>query len=152
MDSGCSRHMTGNSHWFSSLTPVMNKEYITFGDNGRGRVRSVGSIRVNDAFVLSNVAFVENLHYNLLSVSQLLEDGFEVFFKRGCSRVLYRQGELVCRISSFDRIFRADFSNSFGSSRCLLANPISELWKWHRRLGHLSFDLLTRLSSLDLIR
>ena len=28
----------------------------------------------------------------------------------------------------------------------------SELWKWHRRLGHLSFDLLARLSSLDSIR
>ena len=151
MDSGCSRHMTGNSHWFSSLTPVMNKEYITFGDNGRGKVRSVGSIHVNDSFVLKNVAFVENLHYNLLSVSQLLEDGFEVRFKRGCSRVLDRQGELVCRISSFDRIFRADFSTSFGSSRCLIANPASELWKWHRRLGHLSFDLLVRLSSMGLI-
>jgi hypothetical protein len=23
-----------------------------------------------------------------------------------------------------------------------------ELWKWHRRLGHLSFDLLSRLSGL----
>src|SRR5579859_4605869 len=119
--------MTGNSHCFSSLTPVMNKEYITFRDNGRGKVRSVGSIHVNDSFVLKNVAFVENLHYNLLSVSQLLEDGFEVRFKRGCSRVLDRQGELVCRISSFDRIFRADFSTSFGPSRCLLANPVSEL-------------------------
>ena len=69
VDFGCSRHMTGNSHWFSSLTPVMNKEYITFGDNGQGKVRSVGSIRVNDGFVLSNVAFVENLHYNFLSVT-----------------------------------------------------------------------------------
>ena len=105
----------------------MNKEYITFGDNGRGKVRSVGSIHVNDSFVLKNVAFVENLHYNLLSISQLLEDGFEVRFKRGCSRVLERQGELVCRISSFDRIFRADFSKSFGSARCLIANPASEL-------------------------
>jgi transposase InsO family protein len=28
----------------------------------------------------------------------------------------------------------------------------SELWKWHRRLGHLSFDLLCRLSGLDLLR
>src|SRR5579859_4257757 len=119
--------MTGNSHWFSSLTPVMTKEYITFGDNGRGRVRSVGSIRVNDAFVLSNVAFVENLHYNLLSVSQLLEDGFEVRFKHGFSHVLDRQGEFVCPISSFDWIFSADFSTSFGPSRCLLANPVSEL-------------------------
>jgi hypothetical protein len=34
----------------------------------------------------------------------------------------------------------------------LVAGSSSELWKWHRRLGHLSFDLLARLSSFDLIR
>ena len=33
MDSGCSRHMTGSHRWFSSLTPMKDKEYITFGDN-----------------------------------------------------------------------------------------------------------------------
>ena len=33
-----------------------------------------------------------------------------------------------------------------------MATPSSDLWKWHRRLGHLSFDLLSRLSSLDLIQ
>jgi hypothetical protein len=38
IDSGCSRHMTGDRRWFSSLTLVMTKEYITFGDNGKGRV------------------------------------------------------------------------------------------------------------------
>jgi hypothetical protein len=27
-----------------------------------------------------------------------------------------------------------------------------ELWKWHRRLGHLSFDLLCRLNVLGLLR
>src|SRR5579859_5107045 len=144
--------MTGSSRWFFSLTPVMHKEYITFGDNGRGRVRSVGSVKVNDGFVLKEVALVNSLHFNLLSVSQLLDDGFEVLFKKGSSRVLDHQGDLMCRISPFGRVFRVDFSKSFGSAHCLVANPSSELWKWHRRLGHLSFDLLARLSSLDLIR
>src|SRR5579871_4023586 len=90
VDSGCSRHMTGSSRWFSSLTPVMHKEYITFGDNGRGRVRSVGSIKVNDGFVSSEVALVESMHFNLLSVSQLLKADFEVHFKKACSQVLDR--------------------------------------------------------------
>jgi hypothetical protein len=40
IDSGCSRHMTGDKGWFSSLVPVVTKRYITFGDNGRGRVLS----------------------------------------------------------------------------------------------------------------
>jgi hypothetical protein len=34
IDSGCSRHMTGDKGWFSSPVPVVTKRYITFGDNG----------------------------------------------------------------------------------------------------------------------
>jgi hypothetical protein len=34
IDSGCSRHMTGDKGWFSSLIPVVTKRYITFGENG----------------------------------------------------------------------------------------------------------------------
>jgi hypothetical protein len=34
IDSGCSRHMTGDKGWFSCLVPVVTKSYITFGDNG----------------------------------------------------------------------------------------------------------------------
>jgi hypothetical protein len=33
-----------------------------------------------------------------------------------------------------------------------LAGSSSELWKWHRKLGHWSFDLLSRLSKLNLVR
>jgi hypothetical protein len=36
IDSGCSRHMTRDKGWFSSLIPVVTRRYITFGDNGRG--------------------------------------------------------------------------------------------------------------------
>ena len=71
---------------------------------------------------------------------------------RSASRVLDSQGNLVCQIVPFGHVCRDDFSHSFGSSRCLVAGSSSKLWKWHRRLGHLSFDLLARLSSLDLIR
>jgi hypothetical protein len=49
------------------------------------------------------------------------------------------------------KIFRADFSQCVGSSRCLVASVSAELWKWHRRLGHLSFDLLSHLSGLGLV-
>jgi hypothetical protein len=44
IDFGCSRHMTGDKGWFSSLVPVVTKRYITFGDNGRGCVLSEGEI------------------------------------------------------------------------------------------------------------
>ena len=50
------------------------------------------------------------------------------------------------------QIFRADFSQAIGLARCLVAGPSLGLWKWHRRLGHLSFDLLSHLSGLNLVR
>jgi hypothetical protein len=80
IDSGCSRHMTGDKGWFSSLVPVVTKRYITLGDSGRGRVLSKGEIKVSDKITLRRVALVQSLGYNLLSVSQLLDEGFEVLF------------------------------------------------------------------------
>jgi hypothetical protein len=38
MDSDCSRHMTRNKKWFFSLTPLSHKEYVTFGDDKKGKV------------------------------------------------------------------------------------------------------------------
>ena len=54
----------------------MTKEYITFGDNSHGKVQLVGLIKVNEKFMLKEVAKVDNLHFNLLSISQLLHDGW----------------------------------------------------------------------------
>ena len=52
-----------------------------FGNNGRGKVRGLGAVRVSDRFNLREVALVSNLGFNLLSVSQFLDEGFEVRFK-----------------------------------------------------------------------
>ena len=72
MDSGCSRHMTGNDKWFSSLTSMRSKEYIVFGENGKGKVHGIGAVCVSDRFTLREVALVSNLGFNLLSVSPFL--------------------------------------------------------------------------------
>jgi hypothetical protein len=60
-----------------------------------------GTIRANESFVLKDVALVSNLHFNLLSILNLLKDDYEVRFKRGLSRVLNAKGDLVCQISPF---------------------------------------------------
>jgi hypothetical protein len=84
-------------------------------------------------------------------VSQLLDEGFEVLFRPGGSRILDSRGDLVCMVVLEGQLFRVDFSQSFGIERCFLAGSSSELWKWHRKWGHLSFDLLSRLSKLNLV-
>jgi hypothetical protein len=64
---------------------VVGMEYITFEDKSRGKVVSSGSVRVNESFVLKDVALVSNFDFNFLSISQLLEDDYEVCLKKGFS-------------------------------------------------------------------
>jgi hypothetical protein len=130
----------------------MTKEYITFGDNGKGRVLSVGTVKVSESVTLRRVALVKSLEFKLLSVSQLLDEGFVVHFKMGASRVLDSRGDLVCTIIHEGQIFRDNISQCVYSSRCLFVGFSAKLWKWHRGLGHLSFDLLSRFSELGLVR
>jgi hypothetical protein len=72
--------MTGDKKWFSSLTYLSHKEYVTFGDDKKGKVLSTNVIKVNDIFTLNDVALMNRLRYNLLSVSQLVDVDLHVLF------------------------------------------------------------------------
>jgi hypothetical protein len=61
--------MIKNKKWFSSLTPLSHKEYVTFGDDKKGKMLGIDIIKVNDCFTLNDVALVDRLRYNLLPVS-----------------------------------------------------------------------------------
>jgi hypothetical protein len=81
MNSGHSRHMTKNKKWFSSLTPLSHKEYVTFGDDKKGKVKTNDIININEHFISKDIALVEHLKYNLLSVSLVLDDGLKISFQ-----------------------------------------------------------------------
>jgi hypothetical protein len=85
MDSGCSRHMTGDKKWFSSLTPLSHKEYVTFGDDKKGKVFGTDIVKVNNCFTFNDVALVDRLIYNLFFVSQLVDADLSVLFHKSDS-------------------------------------------------------------------
>jgi hypothetical protein len=74
--------MTSDKKWFSSLTPLSHKKYVTFGDDKKGKVLGTGIIKVNDFFTLNDVALVDRLRYNLLSISQLVDADLDVLFDK----------------------------------------------------------------------
>jgi hypothetical protein len=127
MDSGYSRHMTENKKWFSSLTPLSHKEYVTFGDDKTGKVLGTDVIKVNDCFTLNDVALVDRLTYNLLSISQLCDADLSVLFCKSDLHVLDSSGKRVCGISRIRNIFQPDFSFAQSSLRCLISQFSFEL-------------------------
>jgi hypothetical protein len=120
---------------------LSHKEYVTFGDDKKCKVLGTGIIKVNDYFTLNDVALVDKLRCNLFSVSQLVDVDLDVLFHKSSLQVLDSSGKLVCGISHLGNVFQADFSFAQSYVKCLISQSSSELWKWHRRLGHLSFNL-----------
>jgi hypothetical protein len=74
--------MTKNKKWFSSHTPLSHKEYVTFGDDKKDKVLGTSIIKINGFFILNDVALVDKLRYNLLSVSQLVDAYLDVLFHK----------------------------------------------------------------------
>jgi hypothetical protein len=83
---------------------------VTFMDDKKGKVLDTGVIKVNDCFILNDVALVDRLRYILLSVSQLCDIDLSVLFHKSNLHVLDSSGKRVCDISRIRNIFQVDFS------------------------------------------
>jgi hypothetical protein len=90
---------------FSNLTPLSHKEYVTFEDDKNGKVLVTDVIKVNDCFTLNDVALVDRLRYNLLSISQLCDADLSMLFRKSDSHVLDSFGKRVCGISRIENVF-----------------------------------------------
>jgi hypothetical protein len=95
-------------------------EYVTFGDGKNGKVLSTDVIKVNDFFTLNDVALMDTLRYNLLSISQLVELDLDVIFHKSDSCVLDSSSKLTCGISHIGKVFQDDFSFAQSSMKCLI--------------------------------
>jgi hypothetical protein len=78
---------------------------VTFGDEKKGNVLGTGVIKVNDCSTLNDVALVDRLRYNLLSISQLCDTDLSVFFCKSDSHVLDPFGKRICDISHIGNVF-----------------------------------------------
>jgi hypothetical protein len=105
---------------FQPYSPV-TQGVCDFLDDKRSKVLGTGIIKVNDHFTLNDVALVDKLRYNLLSISQLVDTDLDVLFHKYGSRVLDSSSNLVCGISRIDKVFQADFSFAQSSVKCLIS-------------------------------
>ena len=70
--------MTGDPRMFTSLDEeVDGQERITFGDNSKGKVQGLGKVIISNDHSISNVLYVASLSFNLLSIGQLCDLGFQ---------------------------------------------------------------------------
>nr|GEV64665.1 retrovirus-related Pol polyprotein from transposon TNT 1-94 [Tanacetum cinerariifolium] len=77
IDSGCSRHMTGNKCYLTDFE-AYDGGFVSFGD-GKGRISGKGKIKT-EKLDFDDVYFCKELKYNLFSVSQMCDKKNNVLF------------------------------------------------------------------------
>ncbi|MGI4673429.1 hypothetical protein ACR2XN_28600 [Klebsiella pneumoniae] len=80
LDSGCSRHMTGDRALLSKMVERAGP-VVTFGDDSKGYTTGYGNLELGNVIV-EEVSLVDGLAHNLLSISQFCDKDYEVLFKK----------------------------------------------------------------------
>ncbi|GKF25103.1 hypothetical protein Tco_0080997, partial [Tanacetum coccineum] len=79
VDNGCSRHMTGNIDYLSDFKEC-DRGYVAFGGGAYGgRITGKGTLKT-DNLDFEDVYFVNELKFNLFSVSQMCDKKNYVLF------------------------------------------------------------------------
>lgn len=81
LNSECSRHMTRDKGCLISLQDKDGRS-VTFGNNENSKIKCIRTNGKNGSALIKDVQFVEGLKHNLLSISQLCNNGYEVTFKQ----------------------------------------------------------------------
>ncbi|KAJ9565361.1 hypothetical protein OSB04_001327 [Centaurea solstitialis] len=159
VDSGCSRHMTGI---MSLLEDFKRFEggHVAFGDNPTGGKIS-GKRKVSKGkMTFDDVYYVEQLRYNLLSVSQVCDKKFGVFFTNTECLILapgfkIDESQVMLRTPRKDNVYCLDIedASSLSSLNCLFSKAsVSESSLWHRRMCHMNFKNMNLLVKNNLVR
>nr|GFA06628.1 ribonuclease H-like domain-containing protein [Tanacetum cinerariifolium] len=153
IDSGCSRHMIGNTSYLFDFE-VLNGGYVTFGGNPKGgKISGKGKIKTG-MLDFDDVYFVKELKFNIFRVSQMCDKKNSVLFTDTECLVLSSEfklpdeNQVLLRVPQENNMYNVDLKNivPFGELSCLFAKAIlDESNIGHRRLGHINFKIMNKL-------
>ncbi|GKA73782.1 putative ribonuclease H-like domain-containing protein [Tanacetum coccineum] len=159
VDSGCSRHMSGNIAHLSDFKDF-DGGYVTFGGGANGgRITGKGTIKT-DKLDFDDVYFVKELKFNLFSVSQMCDKKNYVLFTDSECLVLSPnfklpdENQILLKIPRQDNMYNFDMKNTVPKDglTCLVTKATSEeSMLWHRRLGHVNFKNINKLVNENLV-
>ncbi|GJU78154.1 ribonuclease H-like domain-containing protein [Tanacetum coccineum] len=139
--------MTGNIAYLSDFKEF-NGGYVAFGGGTYGgRITGKGTLKT-DNLDFKDVYFVNELKFNLFSVSQMCDKKNYVLFTDTECLVLSPnfklpdENQILLKIPRKDNMYSFDMKNIIPkeSLTCLVAKAtLDESMLWHRRLGHINF-------------
>ncbi|KAJ9548151.1 LOW QUALITY PROTEIN: hypothetical protein OSB04_020694 [Centaurea solstitialis] len=134
LDSGCSKHMTGNKHVLIDFKEEAGPT-VKFGGEGRGITKGYGTL-TNGKTTFKKVSYVKGLTHNLLSISQLCDKDHKVSFSKKDCKVKNRHKKLILRGQRFRDVYTSNMDTST-ENVCLMSSASSDINRLSHKLdGH----------------
>jgi hypothetical protein len=123
--------MTGDARMFNSINTNDSNGYdsITFGDNGKDKVKGLSKIAISNDMSISNMLLVESLNFNLLSVAQLCDLGFKCIYGVDDVEIISVDGSnLIFKGFRYENLYLVDFNVSKAQLSTYLFTKSSMGW------------------------
>ena len=152
IDSACSFHMTRDKNQLSSLHRQSNGS-VALGDKRCREIVGTRETKLNENIMVKQVSLVNELGFNLLSVSQLCDQGNNeaTFTSKDCYVRNSDTKEIILKGIRFKNVYVVDHKYQPTSALCFVSLA-DETHLWHRRLGHANHQLIHKLHTKDLVR
>ncbi|KAK2380916.1 putative mitochondrial protein [Trifolium repens] len=143
--------MTGVEKFLKDIKSYTTS-YVTFGDGAKGEIKGIGKLHNIGLPKLDNVLLVKGLKANLISISQLCDQGLKVDFTKNECLVTSNKGELLMKGErSKNNCYLWIPPETAHSTTCNVSQT-DEANLWHQKLGHLHLRGMIKLISKEAIR
>nr|GEW65242.1 putative ribonuclease H-like domain-containing protein [Tanacetum cinerariifolium] len=151
VDSGCSKHMTGNLKLLINFVEKFLRT-VKFGNDQIAPNLGYGDL-AQGAVTRKRVYYVEGLNHNLFFVGQFCDADLEVAFRKSTCYIRDLNGIYLLTGSHSTELYSITLQDTNSPNPiCLMAKATSsQAWLWHRRLSHLNFDTINLLSKNDIV-
>jgi transposase InsO family protein len=148
LDSGASRHMTGDITKLKSYKALKGGT-VRFGDGRLCNIVGKGTLSIIGLSTPLEVLHVDGMKSNLISISHLCDMDYKVIFDKKVCRILDQEGACVL---SGHRTNDACYGLTEDVSMSCNSVKIDTVNLWHHRLGHINYTDLSKISSSEVVR
>ncbi|GJV98071.1 integrase, catalytic region, zinc finger, CCHC-type containing protein [Tanacetum coccineum] len=151
VDSGCSKHMTGNLKLLKNFIEKFIGT-IRFENYHFAAITGYGD-DVHGNITICHVYYVKGIRHNLILVGQFYDDNLEVAFRSNTCYVHNLEEDDLLTGDHESYLYTISIFYMAASFRvCLMSKSTStKSWLWHRRLLHLNFGTINHLTKQDLV-
>nr|GEV50237.1 ribonuclease H-like domain-containing protein [Tanacetum cinerariifolium] len=151
VNSGCSKHMTGNLKLLSNFVEKFSGT-VKFGNDQIAPILGYRDLVQGDV-TIKRVYYVEELNHNLFFVGQFYDADLEVAFRKSTCYIRDLKGNDLLTGSRGTYLYSISLRDTTSPNPiCLMAKATSsQAWLWHRRLSHLNFDTINLLSKNNIV-